>query len=189
MFWKKKVPPPSNIKTPSELGAEILLMMHSGNIIFVSDTLAARRKDWLGGSVMEVMIVSPGHDPFFIYYENNRYYATMATNGGGLGLVEASQMFGDFEQYRTDVSMAVCASLVSLVYQKYGKDIRHPQMQFSHNYIHTNVIAYVEKLRQWYPIQHGSEEDEDATDRKLALVNSGRASITEFVAVTGPSPR
>jgi len=187
MFWKKEVSTPSNIKTPRELNAEILLIMQSGNIIFVSDALATRPKDWLGGAVMEVMIVSPGHDPFFIYYENNAYYAKMAS-GGRLSLAEASKL-DDYEQYRTDVSMAVCAALVSLIYQKSGKDIRHPQMQFSHNYIHTNVIAYVEKLRQWYPIQHGSEEEENATDRKLALVNSGQASITEFVAITGPSPR
>jgi hypothetical protein len=185
MFWKKKISTPSNIKTPRELNAEILLMMQSGNIIFVSHPLAARSKDWLGGAVMEVMMVSPGHDPFFIYYENNDYYAKMAT-GGRLSLAEESELDDD-EQYRSDVSMAACASLVSLVHRKYGKDIRHSQMQFSHNYIHTNVIAYVEKLRQWYPIQHGSEEN--ATDRKVALVNSGRASITEFVAMTGPSPR
>ncbi|QHS35584.1 hypothetical protein GWQ43_05610 [Alcaligenes faecalis] len=184
----KEVSPPSNIKTLRELNAEILLMMQSGSIFFVSDALAARSKDWLGGAVMEIMIESPGHAPFFVYYENNAYYAKMATNGGKLNLADASQL-GDFEQYRTDVSMAVCASLVSLVYQKSGKDIRHPQMQFSHNHINTNVIAYVEKLQQWYPIQHGSEEDEDATDRKVALVNSGRAPITDFVAIAGPSPR
>src|SRR5690606_7701962 len=70
----KEVSPPSNIKTPRELHAEILLVMQSGSIIFVSDALAARSKDWLGGAVMEIMIKSPGHAPFFVYYENNAYY-------------------------------------------------------------------------------------------------------------------
>lgn len=61
-------------------------------------------------------------------------------------------------------------------------------MSFTHNRIHTNVVAYVERLNNWYPIQHGSEESDSATDRKLVLVNRGSVDISEVIAINAPSP-
>lgn len=78
--------------------------------------------------------------------------------------------------------------LILYLMDKNGKDIRHPQMSFSHNRIHTNVIAYVKKLNDWFPIQHSSEEDDFATERKVSEVNSGLISITDVIAVHSTSP-
>jgi hypothetical protein len=69
-----------------------------------------------------------------------------------------------------------------------GNDIRHPQMSFSHNRIHTNVISYVESLKNWYPIQQSSEESDSASERKVAKINQGKIDITDVIAIHEPSP-
>ena len=122
-------------------------------------------------------------DPFFIYYENFDYYQKMVA---GVQSISSAQ---NFEAYRSEVSLEICKFLVLYLGEEYKKDIRHPQMQFSHNKIHTNVIAYIEKLKQWYPIQHGSGESDSATENKVALVNSGKEEVTEFVALHRLSPQ
>lgn len=171
----------------AQMGASVLLITQSGRIVLVSDSLKGRPRDWLGGQVMEVMISSPGTDPYFIYYENEDYYVNMAGIGSRMSISDFNKI-NDYEAYRTNVSQALCIHLVLHLMKTQGKDIRHPQMTFSHNRIHTNVIAYVEKLRNWYPIQHSSEESDSATERKVAKVNRGAVDITEVIAVSGPSP-
>ena len=170
-----------------QMGASVLLVTQSGKLVLVADSLRDRPRDWLGGQVMEVMISIPGSDPYFIYYENESYYVKMAGNGSRLSVADF-QKAQDFETYRSSVSQALCMYLVIHLMKDQGKDIRHPQMSFSHNRIHTNVIAYVERLNNWYPIQHSSEESDFATERKVAQVNRGALSITDVVATQKPSP-
>jgi len=165
-----------------ELKVSVLLITQSGEIVMVADSLRSRPRDWLGGNVMEVMISRPGLDPYFIYYENDTYYYSVA--GGATSLPG----FRNYESYRSTVSQALSMYLVLYLMKTRGQDIRHPQMSFSHNRIHTNVIAYVQRLRNWYPIQHGSEEPEDATDDKVEQVNTGNIDIAEVIATYKLSP-
>ena len=167
-----------------QMGASVLLIIQSGKIVMTADILRDRPHDWLGGQAIEVMISSPGSDPYFIYYENDGYYFEMAKNGSRHSISN----FQDYETYRNNVSQALCMFLILYLMDKNGKDIRHPQMSFSHNRIHTNVIAYVKKLNDWFPIQHSSEEDDFATERKVSEVNSGLISITDVIAVHSTSP-
>lgn len=166
----------------AQMGASVLLVTQSGKVLLASDSLRARPRDWLGGQVMEVMISSPASDPYFIYYENEGYYLKMA------GTQQSLSDFQDYGTYRSNVSQALCMYLALHLMKTYGKDIRHPQMSFSHNRVHTNVVAYVERLGNWYPIQHNSEESDSATERKVAQVNRGAVDITDVIAVHELSP-
>ncbi|BFL62340.1 hypothetical protein [Roseomonas mucosa] len=169
------------------MGVSVLLITQSGKILMSSDSLRTRPRDWLGGQAIEVMIRHPSLDPFFIYYENEDYYLRMASNGSRVSLGDFGKT-QDAAKYRNEVSQALCMYLILYLMRTQGKDIRHPQMSFSHNRIHTNVIAYVENLGNWYPIQHGSEEPESATERKVAKVNRGTVEITDVIAVHELSP-
>jgi hypothetical protein len=180
MFWSN--PKRETLKTLKKFNATILLITQSGKILFTSDELKGKPHDWFGGAVMEVMISHPFRDPFFIYYENFDYYEKMVN--GRVSLAQRE----DFERYRSEVSIELCKFLILQVGEEYGIDIRNPDMHFSHNRIHTNVVAYVKRLGQWYPIQHGSTEGDSATERKVAMINSGEAEIGDFVALKSPSP-
>ncbi len=169
------------------MGASALLITQSGKVLMLSDSLRNRPRDWLGGQVIEVMITHPSLDPFFIYYENEEYYLRMASNGSRVSVADFGKT-RDAATYRNEVSQALCMYLIFYLMRTQGTDIRHPQMSFSHNRIHTNVIAYVEKLSNWYPIQHCSEESDSATERKVAQVNRGEVEITDVIAVHELSP-
>ncbi len=54
-------------------------------------------------------------------------------------------------------------------------------------YTPTSLLMF-EKLGNWYPIQHGSEESDSATERKVAQVTEERRDITDVIAVHEPSP-
>ncbi len=173
--------------TLKQMGASILLITQSGKIVMVSDGLRDRPRNWLGGNAIEVMISHPDLDPYFIYYENEDYYFKMASNGSR-GSIADFQKIQDAVTYRNNVAQTLCMYLVLHLVRTQSKDIRHPQMSFSHNRIHTNVIAYVEKLSNWYPIQHSSEESDSATESKVAQVNCDEVDITDVIAVHEPSP-
>lgn len=170
-----------------QMGASVLLITQSGKIVMVSDSLRNRPRDWLGGQALEVMISHPSLDPYFIYYENEDYYLRMASNGSRVSIADF-QKVQDAGTYRNTVSQTLCMYLILYLIRTQGKDIRHPQMSFSHNRIHTNVVAYVERLNNWYPIQHSSEESDSATERKVAQVNRGSINITDVIAMNAPSP-
>lgn len=165
-----------------QMGASVLLITQSGEIVFVSDTLKTRDRNWLGGQALEVMVTTPGISPYFIYYENEGYYLRMASPQQSLSNTH------DYAEYRSNVSQALCMLLILHLMKNHGKDIRHPQMSFSHNRIHTNVIAYVDKLKNWYPIQHNSQESDFATEQKVAKVNRGEVNIKDVIAIHAPSP-
>lgn len=170
-----------------QMGATVLLITQAGKIVMMSDRQRNRPRGYLDGQAIEVMVSHPELDPYFIYYENEDYYLKMAQNGSQVSIADF-QKVQDAATYRSNVSQALCMYLVLYLIKTQGKDIRHPQMSFSHNHIHTNVIAYVEKMSNWYPIQHGSEELDSATVNKVAQVNRGAANITDVIAVHELSP-
>lgn len=188
-FFKKRNTQVSDAKkqidaTLKQMGASVLLITQSGKIVMTAEALRGKPHDWLGGQAIEVMITSPSSDPYFIYYENEGYYFEMAKNGSRQSLSNLQ----DYGAYRSNVSQALGMFLVIYLMEEKGKDIRNPKMSFSHNRIHTNVIAYVKKLNDWYPIQHSSEEDDFATERKVNGVNSGLMSIFDVIAIHRTSP-
>lgn len=170
-----------------QMGASVVLITQSGKIVMVSDNLRNRPRDWLGGQVIEVMIKHPDLDPYFIYYENEDYYFRMTSKGSRLSISDFQKDQGA-AKYRGNVSQTLCAYLILYLIRGEGKAIHHPRISFSHNRTHTNVIAYIEKLSNWYPVQHSSEEPESATVRKIAQVNRGELDITDIIAVHEPSP-
>jgi hypothetical protein len=170
------------VSSLEQMGASVLLITQSGKVVMVSDSLRSRPHDWLGGQAIEVIISRPGLDPYFIYYENEGYYYKMA------GSLQSLSNFQDYGSYRSNVSQVLCMYLVLHLMKTQGNDIRHPQMSFSHNRIHTNVIAYVDRLNNWYPIQHNSEESDFATELKVAKVNKGAIDITDVIAIHELSP-
>ena len=165
-----------------QMGASVLLVTQSGKVVMTADSLRHRPRNWLGGQVMEVTIRSPGLDPYFVYYENDHYYFSMVVPQQSLSA------FQEHEEYRSKISQTLCFYLILQMKKSQGKDIRHPSMEFSHNRIHTNVIAYVERLGNCYPIQHNSDEPDSATERKVAQLNRGEIDITDVIAVHEPSP-
>lgn len=170
-------------KSLKKLNASILLITQSGNVLMTADSLRSQSKEALNGRVMEVMISSPNVEPYFIYYENEDYYFDMAS-----GYSQSITTNQDSSNYRTIVSQELCKYLILHVLETQNKDIRHNQMSFSHNRIHTNVIAYVERLKSWYPIRHCSQESDSATERKVAKVNNGLADISEYISIHELSP-
>lgn len=165
-----------------KMGASVLLITQSGKIVMVADSLKSKSHDWLGGQAIEVMISHPKSDPYFIYYENENYYFSMA------GAQQSLSNLKDYGEYRSNVAQILCMYLVTYLLQTQGKDIRHPKMSFSHNRIHTNVIAYVNRLSNWYPIQHSSEESDSASEEKVAKVNLGSIGINDVIAIHDSSP-
>ena len=165
-----------------KMGASVLLITQSGKIVMVADHLKSKPHDWLGGQAIEVMICHPKSDPYFIYYENEKYYFSMARGQQSLSNLK------NYGEYRSNVAQLLCVYLVNYLVKTQGKDISDPKMSFSHNRIHTNVIAYVSRLRNWYPIQHSSEESDSASEEKVAQVNSGLIDITDVIAIYDSSP-
>ncbi|WP_288896169.1 hypothetical protein [uncultured Delftia sp.] len=170
-----------------QIGARVLLITQSGNILMVSESLQSRPSDWFGGQAIEVMVTHPNLDPFFVYYENDDYYFKMARNGSRVSIADA-QKANDAETYRSNISQMLCMYVVLFIMKTQGKDIRHPQMSFSHNRIHTNVIAFVKRLSNWYPIQHSDQEPDSATEQKINQINQGTLDIRSVIAIHKISP-
>ncbi len=167
------------------LNVSVLLITQSGKVVMVSEDLQERQHDWLGGQIIEVMINNPEREPYFIYYENEDYYLKIVSSMMGHTNFDD---YTNFANYRVTVAQQLCMYLVIFMLEKFRVDISHPQMHFSHNRIHTNVIAYVECLGNWFPIRHNSDEADSATERKVAAVNSGEADISEFISIHELSP-
>ena len=160
---------------------EVALICRDGRVLFCSDGVKSYSKDHLEGAIFEVAFRTRSGNPFFAYYLCPDYYfAVVGHQTGAFGGV------GKTEQFRQVVSQEICAYLV--------KSLQHTGIDptsicsFSHNRAHTNVLAYVASLNEWHAIQHSNAEDDDASERKVAWVNSGRAEISDVVAVHDLSP-
>ncbi|QEI05151.1 hypothetical protein FXN63_04350 [Pigmentiphaga aceris] len=167
--------------TLNKMNINVLLIMQAGQILMTSDSLQQQPADWMGGDVLEVMFKVEGREPYFVYYQNSDYYVEMVR--GRANFDEATR----HEQYRSEASHALATYLVLQLYDQ-GIDISHDSLVFSHNRIHTNVLAYVERHDNWYPIQHCNQESDSATEQKVASVNNGQTEITDHIAMRALSP-
>ena len=50
------------------------------------------------------------------------------------------------------------------------------------------MLAYVSSIDAWAPVRHNDTEGEDASERKVAAVNAGRAQISDVISVGDLSP-
>jgi len=169
-------PPPSNSLMDLDFPVEILLVTQSGKVLMTSESLASQGHEYMDGAVFEIMVKMRDGDPFFIYYKCDEYYFMLMRSGS---ILEAQTA----QQWRTDVSERVLAFLREFILYTEHIDIGLSMVSYHHNAKHTNVIAYVEMLEAWYPIQQSDNDHEDATELRVAAVNSGTSDISEFIEV------
>lgn len=169
--------------------AEIVLIMRSGKILMIADSLRTQDKSILDGTVFEIMFKTISGDPIFVYYKSQEYYAKllMPIAIGSIGNAHIP------EQWRTYVSKEAAKFVYS--YIRNGKGILARLMSasdtivnFSHNKKHTNVMAYIESHNNWFPIRHNENEPESAIDKKIEMVNAGQCNITDLISITEDSP-
>lgn len=163
---------------------EVVSIIRNGVLYYTGDTVNLWNRNHKEGQIFEVAIITDSGNPYFVYYKCKDYYFAVAGPGG-------IQSFGGplkTEQFRTAVSHRIALFLVEQMRHAHGIDAAKEVSTFSHNRMHTNVLAYVAGLGNWYPIQHNDAEDDDATESKVEAVNSGRAFLTDVVAMTESSP-
>lgn len=173
--------PPANALTGLEYPAEILLVTQSGKALMTSESLARENHAHMDGAVFEIMVKMRNGVPFFIYYKCEEYYFMLMQPGS---ILEAQKA----EQWRAEVSRKALEFLREFILQATQEDIGPRMISYHHNAKHTNVVAYVERLDGWYPIQQSENDHEDTTELRVAAVNSGTSSISEFIAVSDLSP-
>lgn len=163
---------------------DVVSIIRDGKVLFTGDTAKAYPKTHLEGQIFEVHISTSSGNPYCVYYICQDYYFAVAGHAG------TAAFGGPFrtEEFRSTVSQQICIFLVKYLLQELRIDARADIVSFSHNRAHTNVLAYVSLLGDWFPIQHNDSESDSASERKVALVNSGRASVADVIAVHGPSP-
>lgn len=181
MFKRFKPTRPSNTITGLEFSAEVLLIMRSSKILMTSASLAEKEKSHLDGAVFEIMVKMQEGDPFFVYYKCDEYYWLAQQQ------VSISDAFKG-PKWRTEVSEKIMVFLAKYISYSLKENIGPLMTSYHHNAKHTNVIAYIEKLDEWYPIRHNDSESEDITELRVSDVNTGIADVSQFVAISDLSP-
>ncbi|GEM_PF-1012534 len=181
MFKKFKPTRPSSIITDLEFPAEVLLIMRSGKILMTSDSLADKGKNHLDGAVFEIMVKMREGAPFFVYYKCDEYYLLVQQQASILDAFKGPE-------WRTAVSEKIVAFLAKYISYSLKENIGPLMVSYHHNAKHTNVIAYIEKLGEWYPIRHNDNESEDITELRVSDVNTGIADVSKFIAISDLSP-
>lgn len=163
---------------------EVVSITRGGKILFTGEAVQRLPKNHFEGKIIEVAFVCKSGSPYFAYYTCPDYYFAVAAPGG-------SASFGgpfETEKFRSAVSQIIGAFLVSFLKDTLKVDAGREIASFSHNSAHTNVLAYISSIGSWAPIQHNDAEGDDASERKVASVNSGRAKLSDFIAVDQLSP-
>lgn len=177
-----------NKKVPSRLkvmghNLDVVSITRDGSILFTGEVAKKYGKDHLEGKIFETAFRCKRGNPYFAYYVCPKYYTAVAGFGGGS---ISDVMFA--EEFRTAASQAVGAFLVKCLRQTLKLRADQEIVSFSHNRAHTNVLAYVSSIDAWAPVRHNDTEDEDASERKVAAVNAGRAQISDVISVGDLSP-
>lgn len=162
---------------------EVGIITRDGKLLFTSDSLKAYNRNHLEGQVFEVMLRTKSGSPYFAYYLCQDYYIAVAGS--------SPREFGGplkTEAFRSAVSEEIALFVSKQMKFAHKVDAGRDIVSFSHNRVHTNVLAYVSSLGDWYAIQHHDGESEDATEMKVAQVNAGRATIAQVTATMALSP-
>lgn len=163
---------------------EVVSVIRNGKVLFTGDTARTYPKTHLEGQIMEVMLRTRFGNPYFAYYLCPAYYHAVVFPAGAAAFGGPAVT----ERFRTAVSQQAGAFVAQFIRQNPQLDARSDITSFRHNRAHTNVLAFVPTLSEWYPIQHSDAEDDDASERKVAEIVSGRLRITQAVAVDSISP-
>ncbi len=177
----KKPVPPSCAITGLEFSADILLVMKSGEIIMTSESLSSNGKDYLDGAVFEVMVKMREGDPFFVYYKCDEYYWLAQQQ---VSIIDAQKG----PKWRTSISEKIMVFLMEYIFYSSQENIGPMMVSYHHNGKHTNVVAYIEKLNEWYPIQQSDSDHEDTAEISVSAINEGTAVVSQFVAISNLSP-
>ena len=161
----------------------IVSVMRDARILYTGSLVDTFEPSLLEGKIFEVAFETRSGNPFFVYYLCPEYYAEVAL--GGAGTLNAARLAEDF---RTKASQTIVQFLVRYMQRYHRTDISADIVSFSHNRAHTNVLAYVEHLQNWYPIQQASHEPDDAIERKVDRVNRQELDIAYVVAMSDLSP-
>lgn len=163
---------------------EVVSILRDGQLLYTSEKVKALPADHLEGQILEVALFTKSGAPYFAYYLCSDYYFATTTPAGTAEFGGAAAT----EEFRSVVSQHIAAFVVQHLRKSRQIDAASDIVSFSHNRVHTNVLAHVRSLSAWYPVQHNDNEDIDATERKVRQVNSGLANITDFIAVDEMSP-
>jgi hypothetical protein len=163
---------------------DVVSIVRDGEVIFTGDTAKAFKKNHLEGQIFEILFSTRSGNPYCVYYLCEDYYFAVAGHAG------TAAFGGPFktQEFRSSAAQQIGIFLVKYLLKELGIDVRADIVSFSHNRAHTNVLAYVSSLGGWYPIQHSESESDSASEQKVAQVNSGRAPVTDFIAIYSPSP-
>lgn len=183
MFGLFKSKPSNKFKVMGH-EVDVVSISRDGKVVFTGDTAKAYHMDHFEGQIFEVLFTTRTGNPYIVYYICPPYYfATVGPAG-------AAAFGGPFktEEFRSAVSQQIGVFLVQYLRSARQIDARTDITSFRHNRAHTNVLAFVSSLNDWYAIQHNDVEDDDASERKVAQVNSGRIKITDVIAIDRLSP-
>lgn len=174
---------PNNKFDVMEHKIEVVSISRNGELLFTAESVNLYNRNHKEGQIFEVAFTTATGLPYFVYYKCWDYYLAVAGS--------SPQAFGGAmktEQFRNVASHTIAQFLVEQLRFSHGIDAAQELTSFSHNRLHTNVLAYVATLGEWHAIQHNDTESEDATAEKVAAVNAGTARITDVIAVSGSSP-
>lgn len=167
----------------SELNITPLLITHQGSVIYTSQVLQAKPKDWLGGTIFEVMLTVEDGAPYFIYYENEKYYLSLITP---IGLDFSKRQSA--EDYRNQAAQTLSGFvMLFLALENNDETFLHKRCHYTHNRKETNTIAYLPNLKQWYPIFQSKSESSEMFASKIRAIIDGQEPLEKNIAITEPS--
>lgn len=158
---------------------DVISITRNGKILFTGEIARNYPKDHFEGKILEIAFVCKSGNPYFAYYTCPDYYCAVVAPDG------SASFGGSFEpeKFRSAVSQAIGAFLVKRLKKSLNVDASREITSFSHNRIHTNTLAYVSSIGGWVPIQHNDTEGDDASERKVAALNTGRLEVSDVIAV------
>lgn len=163
---------------------DVLSITRNGKVIYTSELTKDYKKDHLEGKIFEVSFPTRSGSPYFAYYLCEKYYLAVVHPGNAASFGGPNKT----DDFRSAASQSIAAFLINYLKSSFQINASKDIISFSHNRAHTNVLAYVKSLDNWYPIQHSESEDDDASERKAAGVNRGHLDITNVIAVDESSP-
>jgi hypothetical protein len=162
---------------------DVLSIIRDGRVLLTSRTAKSYAKDHIERRIIEIMFGTNSGNPFFAYYLCPAFYAAAVGPAGAAAFGGHSRT----EQFRMAVSENIARFLVVTLEHRLQVNLRSEITSFSHNRARTNVLAYVESQRGWFPIQHRTDGDEEPA-HKVERVNRGRTDITDLLAIEKLSP-
>jgi hypothetical protein len=180
-FFEKR--PSSSLRVMGH-DVNVVSITRDAEVLYTGAIVRTYAKDRLEGQILEISFGTRSGNPYFVYYLCPDYYFAVALPSGAASFGGPQKT----EEFRSAVSQQIALFLVQYLQNALQIDARADITSFSHNSANTNVLAYVASLSGWYPIQHNNTEGEDASEEKVAQVDSGTAMIADVIAVDYPSP-